>query len=636
MSETKKPNWQTSVNNSKMYYVPSLEGLNTEQQRINQRLANEDGQNRIDAAIDINKTVEVRITEKIIKDSLFYEKYINGLQNNLKKNKNNKIFDIDKKNIKILVIECFNTKGLTGSYDKSDNNNYERFFLGSTEGKSGASLGRRQLGRHVYMLASKLKGFLALSIENDNKNEFLRGIQYLDRWENENNQKMEAYSSYTYPTSSEKQNPMEQLPILDQDIIKEFKKFTGINRSKNETGLSIVIPEPLEGVNAEKLFKHYIRRFFPAIINSNLKIRYKDQVINTDNIDEILENERMMSPEWIEFYRDVYTSKEKHYTSDGNDYNYDETIDREQIPQDVIDKIKKDYFAGKNISLKLGVKIPFEKKSKNKEEISYFNIALKKIESSNRTVYPLFLRGNLQIPNEKGNFKFHKNCYSALWTDDDAISEMLGDSEGMAHDSWNRNHPQIQENYNTKKTYKLFSYIKSSLSTIYSIITDKKDEIDFESFAEDLPTIQDIHLEDEIVNQDILFDKPVKPIPISPPRPSGIHAKKMVKEIPIENGFKVIKTEHCENKNFPMKVRVRFAFRARKKNSFTCFNKNLHFDLKKVKDVKISKKQNVEITNILENEVDFTATDPNFEINITGFKDLNKKDLDVRARKLKG
>ena len=110
----------------------------------------------------------------------------------------------------------------------------------------------------------------------------------------------------------------------------------------------------------------------------------------------------------------------------------------------------------------------------------------------------------------------------------------------------------------------------------------------------------------------------------------------MVKEIPIENGFKVIKTEHCENKNFPMKVRVRFAFRARKKNSFTCFNKNLHFDLKKEKDVKISKKQNVEITNILENEVDFTATDPNFEINITGFKDLNKKDLDVRARKLKG
>ena len=636
MSDIKKPAWQTSVYPSKFYYVPSLEGLNTEQQRINQRLANEDGQNRIDAAIDINKTVEVRISEKIIKSDLFYEKYISGLQRNLKQNKNSKIFEIDKKNIKILVIECFNTKGLTGSYDKSDNNNYERFFLGSTQGKSGASLGRRQLGRHVYMLASKLKGFLALSIENDNKNEFLRGIQYLDRWENEKNEKMEPYSSYTYPSSSEKQNAMEQLPILDQDIIEEFKKFIGINRNKNETGLSIIIPEPLEEINAEKLFKNYIRRFFPAIINSNLKIRYKDQIINTDNIDEILENEKMMSPEWIEFYREAYTSKDKHYTTDGNDYDYIDTIDQEKIPQDVIDKIKKDYFKGKVVTLKLGIKIPFQKASKTREEVSYFDIALKKAESSNRTVYPLFLRGNLQIPNESRNFKFHKNCYTALWTEDDAISEMLGDSEGMAHDSWNRNHPQIQENYNTKKTYKLFSYIKTSLTTIYSLITDKKDEVDFESFADDLPTIQDIHLEDEVVSQDILFEKPTKLNPITPPRPPITHAKKMVKEIPIENGFKVIKTEHCEDQNFPMKVRVRFAFRARKKNSFSCFNKDLHFNLINEKNVKISKKQNIEIINILENEIDFKATDPNFEINITGFKDLNNKDLDVRARKLKG
>ena len=36
------------------------------------------------------------------------------------------------------------------------------------------------------------------------------------------------------------------------------------------------------------------------------------------------------------------------------------------------------------------------------------------------------------------------------------------------------------------------------------------------------------------------------------------------------------------------------------------------------------------------NGVDFLATDPDFEIGITGFTELGKKDLDVRARKLKG
>ena len=84
-----------------------------------------------------------------------------------------------------------------------------------------------------------------------------------------------------------------------------------------------------------------------------------------------------------------------------------------------------------------------------------------------------------------------------------------------------------------------------------------------------------------------------------------------------------------------MKVRVRFACKKKKKNSFRCFNKDLHFNLIKGKNVNISKKQNIEVIRLLENEVDFIATDPNFEINITGFKDLEKKDLDVRARKLK-
>ena len=30
------------------------------------------------------------------------------------------------------MIECFNTNGLTGSFIESDNQNYERFFMGSS------------------------------------------------------------------------------------------------------------------------------------------------------------------------------------------------------------------------------------------------------------------------------------------------------------------------------------------------------------------------------------------------------------------------------------------------------------------------------------------------------------------------
>jgi len=111
--------------------------------------------------------------------------------------------------------------------------------------------------------------------------------------------------------------------------------------------------------------------------------------------------------------------------------------------------------------------------------------------------------------------------------------------------------------------------------------------------------------------------------------------KKMVQEIQIENGFRVIKTDACENNSFPMKVRVKFAYRARGKNSFNCYDKEIHFDLTKEKNVKISQKKNLDIISTSGNELDILALDPDFQLEITGFKDLDKKDLDVRARKLK-
>ena len=39
---------------------------------------------------------------------------------------------------------------------------------------------------------------------------------------------------------------------------------------------------------------------------------------------------------------------------------------------------------------------------------------------------------------------------------------------------------------------KSFQYIKSSLTTIFNFVTDKKDQLDLETFSDDLPTFEDI------------------------------------------------------------------------------------------------------------------------------------------------
>ena len=629
--------WIREIFPGSMYFSQSLEGFNTEDKKINQSLANEDGQNRLDEVLDKNKPVVVKISEKILNNEMFFNKYLKGLQDNLEINPGNKIYPIDPKKIKILLIECFNTKGLTGSFDIADNDNYERFFLGSTLSKGGSKLGRRQLGRHVYMLASKLKGFLALTVESKLKREFLRGIQYLDKYE-EDGEKMLPYSSFTYPkNNSDKQNKKKSLPILDKEIIEEFKKITGIKRSQNDFGLSILIPEPHDNINREKIFKNYIRRFYPAIITGSLIVKCGDKTVDSNTIDDILEEEKILSKQWIDFFREIYTrsDKDKHYISKFENYNYEKSINTGDFSKDQINKIKKDYFAKKPVVLKFFVKIPFEKPNKKKEIEGFFNIAFQKISSLDKAAKPLYLRGNLQIPNEAKNFIFSKMCHAALWTSDPDLCELLGDSEGMAHDSWNMHHPGIQDSYNPK-VKNVFFFIKSSLKEIFALITDRKDEVDFESFADDLPTIDDKSEEEEEKKTDIIVDNRVvvDPPPPQPPKPPL--QKKMVKELKVKNGFRVIKTEECEDENFPMKVRIRFAYRARNKNSFRCYDSKLHFDLTKEEGVKITNRKHIEKLSTIGNGVDFVATKPDFEIDITEFADLQKKDLDVRARKMKG
>ena len=641
------PHWVKTAWGGGSYFSPSLEGFNTEEKRLNTNIANEDGQNRTDEQLDKKKSVLVKISEKNIKNHIFYEKFLSGMQEILEINPKNKIYPINKKNIRIIVIECFNTNGLTGSFTDFDNQNYERFFMGSEKSKTGGKLGRRQLGRHVYMLASKLRGFLALSIEKNNKKEFLRGIQFLDKYSYDG-KKMNPYSFYGYSKqNSQKQNQDESLPILDKDIIEEFKNLTGIKRNKEDFGLSIVIPEPHDDITAERIYKRYISRFFPSILLGNLKIDYNGKITSAENIKEILIKQNMVTEKWLNFFDKIYTmsDNEKHFVSNYEKYNYETSINFDDIEPNQLEKIKKDYFDKKPIVLKFYVKLPFLKSYLNKTGIKkgWFNIALQKTDSSDKQIRPIYLRGNLQIPNEARYFRFQKSAFAALWVDgqqnskgdeENNLIEVLGDSEGMAHDSWNMRHPEIENSYEND-VQKVFLYIKSSLTSVFNFVNDKKDQLDLETFADDLPTFEDIQEKETVIRKEVIFENPELP-PVDPPPPPPPGQRKMVQEIKIDGGFKVTKTDSCEDDNFPMKVRVRFAYRARNKNSFKCYNPELHFDLSKEVGVKISEKKDITNIETIGNGVDFLATDPNFEICITGFNDLGKKDLDVRARKLKG
>ena len=96
------PHWVRTPWGNGPYFSVSLEGFNTNEKNLNISTANEDGQNRQDEQNDKNKPVIVKISEKIIKNENFYNKFLSGMQENLEINPKNKIYPINKKNIRNL------------------------------------------------------------------------------------------------------------------------------------------------------------------------------------------------------------------------------------------------------------------------------------------------------------------------------------------------------------------------------------------------------------------------------------------------------------------------------------------------------------------------------------------------------
>ena len=99
--------------------------------------------------------------------------------------------------------------------------------------------------------------------------------------------------------------------------------------------------------------------------------------------------------------------------------------------------------------------------------------------------------------------------FQTLWVDtndDNHLAEMLGDSEGMAHDSWNSQHDEVAQSYG-KECREVFKYIKSSLNNIFTFITDRRNQVDLDTFSDDLPTIEDINIEEDKISKEIIFDR---------------------------------------------------------------------------------------------------------------------------------
>lgn len=197
--------------------------------------------------------------------------------------------DFSDQPVKTLIIEDFNTTGLTGSFDKDledSDSNLIGFWWNSGHGKKGkgGTLGNAGVGKIAFTAASAMRTMWAIStrLNDDLDPKILLGYTDLPYHHVEG----QSYLGYArYGVEEQRPDTLEKCryPITQEIAISRFENAFGITR--NEPGLSLIIPAVSEDFTSQSLVATILEHYFWAIINKKLIVEVIDEAGETLTLD---------------------------------------------------------------------------------------------------------------------------------------------------------------------------------------------------------------------------------------------------------------------------------------------------------------------------------------------------------------
>ncbi len=181
----------------------------------------------------------------------------------------------------LLVVEDFNTHGLTGAVDQLDEGNFRNFWRRhGKSGKGGKSGGRWGLGKLVYSSSSRLGAFFGLTVRAGDAGPLLMGQAVLTT---------HAFDGERRPPHGfwfkDKASGL-QLPLSDPVAVESFAQLAGFTRS-TETGLSIAIPYPAASITEQALIQGVVENYYFPILAGQLVVEVGDTIIDKDTFLQI-------------------------------------------------------------------------------------------------------------------------------------------------------------------------------------------------------------------------------------------------------------------------------------------------------------------------------------------------------------
>src|SRR3990172_583681 len=394
-----------------------------------------------------------------------------------------------------MVVEDFGTRGLQGDPRQSEDeeidstgprNDFYYFWRNIGRSRKQASeLGRWGLGKTVFPAASRINSFFAITVRADDRRRLLMGQSVL-KIHKSGGKRFYPYG-YFGRFEEEFAEPVDDRALLDQ-FCDDFHLARG-----DQPGLSVVVPYPDPELTREAIIPSIIRHYFLPIIGGDLVV----EVIHdgkTSSLNAVTLPKLLAQAPWEDARRLQRLTELAKWGLAISRGEYAELVPPPEssaprwtescMSADVVSRLREQLNSGQKIAVTVPVWV---KPASNSPVLSRFDVYLERDETL-ESADEHFVRDGITIAGVRASLQ--KGIRAFVTVHDQALSQMLGDSENPAHTEWQERSPKFKDRYR-HGPYTL-RYVKNAPREIVRILTRPKEGRDLtllqHLFSLDVPT----------------------------------------------------------------------------------------------------------------------------------------------------
>lgn len=508
---------------------------------------------------------------------------------------------------RVLVVEDFGTKGLTGNPGLTDGQNFHNFWrVHGGSNKGGTSGGRWGLGKLVYSSSSEVRAFFGLTVRQGETVPLLMGQVVL---------KNHVINGKRHPPHGfwfgDRGTEDIQLPVSDPQLVTELRSLLRITRSE-QPGLSVVVPCLRAGIDEEAIIDAVLRNYYFPILADQLVVEVGSVTINKATFHSIFASRpvsasgQLLALDFVEAVSSALSVEPPLATTSPITQSgiSEKTFDPEKIKE-----MKSHFQSGKLVHVR--VPVSFTRKSGECVDSSV-TLLLQKLPEGKKP-FSLFARGAITVPGESRYFG-GVQAYGAMVAKDKGVTEFLGDAENPAHTNWIATAEKLTDNW--KSPGNAVRHIRYALKELFLLIGEKVEHEDQNALL-DLFSLIDPSRKSK-------GKRKRSPVP-------NINLPQKEKAISIKGrkgGFEISAGPGAAKWEYPKKIRVRVAYDTMVGNPFTSHSP-YDFDLTKG-DVEFSV-ANAVVKPQAAGVLVVTVSSPEFSISAGGFDQNRDIVVDARA-----